>query len=438
MNPSLDEVVKRSLRRLIPFLLLMYVLSFLDRTNIGFAKQNFQLDTGLSDAAYALGAGLFFVGYAVLEIPSNLIMQRVGARLWLARIMITWGLISAAMMFAHTEAVFYALRFALGVAEAGFFPGVILYLTYWIPARHRGRANGLLYFGAPLAFIFGGPLSGLLLEFDGAAGLHGWQWMFLVEGLLATVVGVWALWYLEDRPDTSRRLTAAEREVLVAAMAEDERARAAHSPGTVLRALRHPRVLYLSVIYFCIQVSVYGVTFYLPTQVAGLVGEDVGLTVGLITAIPWTCALIASFLVGRLSDVTGARRTIAAVTLAVGGLGIAASAAAGQPGLGLTALCFAAAGFIAVQPVFWTLPMGLLAGSAAAGGLALVNSLGSLGGFVAPNVKTWADAAFGGSTAGLYLLAVVTLAGAVMIAFLGGLRGRVPAETMQTIPKGTS
>lgn len=426
--PPLDRVVVRVLRRLIPFLLLMYLLSFLDRSNIGFAKDNFQADTGLSDAAYALGAGVFFIGYALFEVPSNLIMHRVGARLWMCRIMVTWGVISAAMMFAHTETAFYVLRFLLGVAEAGFFPGVILYLTYWVPARYRGRATGLFYFGAPLAFILGGPLSGGLLDLDGVAGLHGWQWMFVVEGLLASVVGVWALWYLEDRPATSRRLPEADRAVLVAAMAAEDEAKAPHSPRGVLRTLRNPRVLYLSLIYFAIQMSVYGVTFYLPTQVAGLVGQEVGFTVGLITAIPWVCAIIASFTIGRLADRTGARRAVAAVTLAVAGVGIAASAALAQPVLALVALCFAAAGFIAVQPVFWTLPMGFLTGTAAAGGLALINALGAMGGFVAPNVKTWADSAFGSGSAGLYVLAATTVAGALLIAGLAVSRMDTAAE----------
>jgi MFS family permease len=178
----------------------MYVLSFLDRANLGFAKQAFQVDTGLTNAMFAFGAGIFFLGYSLFEIPSNLIMHRVGARGWMCRIMVTWGIVSSAMMFAKTETMFYLLRFLLGVAEAGFFPGIILYLTYWYPSKVRGRAFGLFYFGAPLAFIFGGPLSGLLLDFDGFAGLKGWQWMFLVEGLLATVTGIWAFWYLDNKP----------------------------------------------------------------------------------------------------------------------------------------------------------------------------------------------------------------------------------------------
>ena len=206
-TPTLLPTIGKVTRRLLPFLLLMYILAFLDRANVGFAKAAFQADTGISNAAFAFGASIFFLGYALFEVPSNLIMHRVGAKIWMARIMVTWGLISAAMMFAHNETTFYILRVLLGIAEAGFFPGVILYLTYWFPSFARGRAMGLFYFGAPLAFIFGSPLSGMLLEFDGFGGLHGWQWMFMVEGLLASVVGVWAYFYLDNKPADAKWLT---------------------------------------------------------------------------------------------------------------------------------------------------------------------------------------------------------------------------------------
>lgn len=413
----LDRTVAKVTARLLPFLLLMYVLAFLDRANIGFAKKAFQVDTGLSDAAFALGAGIFFIGYALFEIPSNLIMHRVGARAWMCRIMVTWGLISAALAFAHSETTFYWLRFLLGVAEAGFFPGVILYLTYWIPAHARGRAMGLFYFGAPIAFIFGSPLSGLLLDLHGAGGFAGWQWMFLVEGLLASVVGVWAFWYLDNRPSDAKWLTPEEKAALNGAIGTEEAHKHAHGPKSVLAALANPKLLYLCAIYFLIQMSVYGVVFYLPTQVAGLIGKKVGFEVGLVTAIPWICALAAAYLIPRYSDRTGERRVPAALTLALSGIGIAVSVATPSPLISLLALCVAAAGFIAVQPLFWTFPTGYLAGAAAAGGIALVNSLGALGGFVAPNVKTWAETAFASSAAGLYLLAATTLLGALL--FLG-------------------
>ncbi len=392
----------------------MYVLSFLDRANIGFAKQAFQASSGISDAAYALGAGLFFLTYALLEVPSNLIMHRVGARLWMARIMVTWGLVSAAMMFATGEWSFYVLRLLLGAAEAGFFPGVILYLTYWFPARSRGQVMGLFYFGAPLAFIFGSPLSGLLLEFQGVSGLEGWQWMFLIEGLLASAVGVWAFFYLDDKPAGARWLPAAEKQALSAAIAGEDSAKAAQGHAGIAAGLANPRVLLFVAVYFLIQMSVYGVIFYLPTQVGALLGKKVGLEVGLVTAIPWLCALLAAFALPRLADRQGSHRVLAAATLAVSGVGIAVSAGS-APAVALVALCFAAAGFIAVQPLFWTFPTSYLGGVGAAGGIALINALGALGGFVAPNVKAWADISFGSPRAGLYVLACTTLVGAALI-----------------------
>jgi MFS family permease len=427
---DMPAIAAKVTRRLLPFLLLMYVLAFLDRANVGFAKKAFQLDTGVSDAAFAFGASIFFVGYALLEIPSNLIMHKVGARMWMCRIMVTWGIISAAMAFATNEQSFYILRFLLGAAEAGFFPGVILYLTYWFTSANRGKAMGLFYFGAPLAFIFGSPLSGLLLEFDGLMGYKGWQWMFLVEGALASIVGVWAYFYLDNRPRDAQWLSADEKATLQAAIDGEETAKHSHGPKSTLAALGNGKVLYLCLIYFLIQMSVYGVVFYLPSQVAGLLGVKVGLKVGLVTAIPWLCALGAAWFIPRFSDRSGERRLTAAATLAMGGIGIAASVAVGSPLAALVALCFAAAGFIAVQPLFWTFPTSYLAGTAAAGGIALINSLGNVGGFVAPNVKTWAEKAFASGSAGLYLLAATTLLGAVLI--LGvqglGLRGRVADE----------
>jgi MFS family permease len=360
-----DAVVARVMRRLLPFLLLMYMLAFLDRANIGFAQKALQHDTGLSNAAFAFGAGVFFVGYALFEVPSNLLLHRVGAKLWMCRIMVTWGIVSASMAFAHTATMFYVLRFALGVAEAGFFPGIVYYLTRWFPQSARARALGVFYFGAPLAFIFGSPLSGALLDLHGAFGFAGWQWLFLVEGVLA--------------------------------------------------ALIDPRVLILSGVYFLIQMSVYGVIFYLPQQVAALLGANVGAKVGFVTAIPWLCAVLVTWVVPRYADRHGQHRWLAVLMLVVAGAGIAISGLAGQPVISLIALCFAASGLIAAQPLFWTFPTHYLTGAAAAGAIALINSLGGLGGFVAPMVRTAAERIYVSTSAGLVLLGFVAVLAALAI-----------------------
>src|SRR5689334_4031316 len=350
---TLDGIVSQVMRRLLPFLLLMYVLAFLDRANIGFAQKALQHDTGISNAAFAFGAGVFFVGYALFEVPSNLLLHRVGARLWMCRIMVTWGLVSAAMSLAHTATAFYTLRFLLGVAEAGFFPGVIYYLTRWFPQSARARAVGVFYFGAPLAFMFGSPLSGFLLELHGALNLAGWQWLFLIEGGLASVVGVWAFFYLDDRPDDARWLTPQARKTLSAALDDDARAASAHGPRNLLAALVDKRVLLFSAIYLLIQMSVYGVIFYLPQQVAALMGESVGLRVGMVAAVPWICALALTWFVPRRADATGTHRRWAVALLVLAGCGIGISGATHSPLVAMIALCCAASGFIAAQPLFW-------------------------------------------------------------------------------------
>ncbi|NYD68474.1 MFS transporter [Agromyces atrinae] len=414
-QPELAAVVRKVTFRLIPILLLMYILAFLDRANLGFAKVAWQADTGISDAAYALGAGIFFLGYALFEVPSNLIMRRVGAKIWLARIMVSWGIVSALMMFATNEWIFYTLRVLLGITEAGFFPGVILFLTYWVPLTFRARVNGLFYFGAPLAFIFGGPLSGMLLDLDDKVSIHGWQLMFLVTGILTVIVGIVAFFYLDNGPKDAKWLSERERTTLLAALDAEDTAKENHSPRGVLRTLGNPIVLYFAAIYLTIQMSVYGVTFYLPTQISEIVGKPVGLEVGLLTAVPWTFALIVTFVLSRLADSTGQRRLIATCALAAAGVGIVLSAVIGEPILALAALSVGAAGFISVQPVFWTLPTSFLVGAAAASGIALINSLGSLGGFLAPVLKNWADATFG-DNAGLIVLAAIAFIGAALIA----------------------
>ena len=425
---ALVPAVRRVMTRLMPFLFLMYVIAFLDRVNIGFAKEEFQAHAGISEAAYALGAGLFFIGYALFEVPSNLVLQRVGARWWMCRIMVTWGLISAAMALVSNETLFYVLRFLLGVAEAGFFPGVILYITYWVPQAYRARCNALFYLGIPLASVLGGPLSGLLLELDGAGGILGWQWMFAVEGLIACVVGVWAFFYLDDKPADAKWLTPEQREALQTAVDAEDDAKRGHSPHHLWSAVFDGRVLFFCLIYFLIQCSVYGMTFYLPTQVSAAVGSKVGLAVGLVTAIPWTVALVANLVVSSRADrlAQHRKRYVAAGCATAGSLGIAASAWFTSPVLAIAGLALAAAGYIAVQPVFWTFPAAYLTGTGAAAGIGLINSLGNLGGFVAPVAKNRIEDAFSSDSAGLYLLALCGLAAALLFLLIS--RNTAPTD----------
>jgi sugar phosphate permease len=401
--------------KLLPFLALMFALAMIDRSNVGFAKAALQADIGLSNAAFALGAGIFFIGYAIFEVPSNLLLHRLGARVWLSRIMITWGLVSAAMMFTHDETTFYVLRFLLGVAEAGFSPGVILYLTYWFPAQRRGQAIGIYYFGLPLALMVGSPLSGWLLEMHGIFNLTNWQWMFLVEGLAAVVVGIIALFYLKNNPQDANWLTPEEKAALSQELKAEDKLKLAHGPSSLLDLVRNKRVLKFILIYFSVQVSVYGVIFYLPTRIAELLGTKVGLEVGMFISLPWLCAAVAMFYVTRLADRHGAHLKLAMCMLAMAALGIAASALLNSFAPVLLAFCFAAAGFVTVQPLFWTLPTGYLGGVAAAGGIALIGSMGNIGGFVAPMLKANMEIWFVDPRAGMLALSAAGLVGVYLL-----------------------
>ncbi len=414
-NPDvLDRAIGRAKRRLIPFMLLMYLLSYLDRANIGYAKQAFQVATGVSDAAFAFGAGAFFLTYALFEIPSNLILHRVGARRWMARIMVSWGLISAAMVFAKSDTSFSVLRLLLGAAEAGFFPGSILFLTYWFPAQARGQVMAIFYFGAPLALMLGGPLSGMLLDLGGKFGAQGWQLMFAVEGLMASLVGVWAFFYLTDRPAKASWMPQAERDALTQAIAAEEQAKEAHGTVTFGAVFRNARLLHFAAIYFLIQISGYGVAFYLPTQVSALLGVKVGLRVGFVSAIPWAFAIVAGSFWPALAMRTGYRRTFAFISLTGIAVGLSLSANL-PPTLAIAALCLVTAGIITAQPIFWTFPTAYFGGIGAAAAIATINALGNLGGLVAPSVKTWLEQSFNSTTIGLYFLAFTGLLAALLV-----------------------
>ena len=411
---DLAAAVRRARARLVPFLVLMFTLAYLDRTNIGLAEQAFRADTGVSDAGFAFGAGLFFVGYAFLEVPSNLILQRVGARRWLCRIMVSWGIVAAATVFARGEWSFWALRFLLGIAEAGFFPGVILYLASWFPEAERGRVIGYFYFGLPLALVLGNPLGGLLLGLDGTMGLHGWQWLFLAEGAAASLVGGLALAVLVDRPEDAGWLDAGPKAALTRAIAGEEDAKRAAGDVSLRRAFTDPGVLLLIGIYTLIQVGAYGLAFSLPNTVGALLGVKVGPLVGLVSAVPWSVALVAMAVLPDRAVKAGRERLFAAVLLLAAASG-RASAATASPALAIAALSVTAAGLTAAQPIFWTFPTARLGGAAAAGGIALISSVGNLGGFVAPNLRVWAERATGLPAAGFYALAASTAMAAALL-----------------------
>ena len=422
----LDRAISRTTRRLAPFLMLMFVVSFLDRSNIGFAKQALEESVGISEAIYALGAGLFFISYSLFGFPSNLILHKVGAKLWLALLMVAWGVASMATMFVGGATSFYLLRLLLGVLEAGFFPGAILYVTYWFPNRVRGRVLGLFYLGVPLALIVGGPLSGMLLDIPPLAGLESWQWMFVVEGFLAVAVGVFAFWYLDDRPSHAAWLPVDEKRALVDALAYEEKERRSVGPVHILPMLRDPRVLYFLLIYMLIQMSTYGAVFYLPVEISTLLGTPVGFEVGVVSAIPWICTLIAVYFLPRIADRFNLHRQFAYLVLLIAGCASFAFPSTG-PLLGVVMLSLAVTGFITVQPLFWTFPTGYLSDRAAAGGIAVIG-MGNLGGFLAPNLKVWADEYFVSQSAGLYLLAGLTVLNAGLIALLRNRRPEKSAD----------
>jgi ACS family tartrate transporter-like MFS transporter len=421
------RVMARITRRLIPFLFLLYIVAFLDRVNVGFAALQMKDDLGFGDAVYGFGAGIFFIGYFLFEVPSNLILERVGPRFWIARIMFTWGVLSSAMMFVRGETAFYVLRFLLGVAEAGFFPGIVLYLTYWFPAAERARAVALFMTATAMAGVIGGPISGALLEMDGLAGLEGWQWLFLLEGLPAVALAFVVLAFLTDRPEEAHWLAADERAWLIARLAR-ERATVEQAHGrTALRhALADTRVWSLGLLYFALVLSIYAVSLWLPQIVAGL-AQMSDFEVGLVSALPYVVASVGMVVVGAHSDRTGERRWHIAAPALVGAAGFAASAAFQHPVLALASLSLAALGIWSALGPFWTLPTAFLSGSAAAGGIALINSIGNLGGFAGPWALGLIKQSTGSFAPGLLLLALSLIV-------VAALALRLPREAPPAIP----
>ncbi len=426
-DPASTAVDKVS-RRLIPFLFLLYALNFLDRVNVGFAALSMNSDLGFGPAVYGFGAGVFFLGYCLFEVPSNLVLYRIGARLWIARIMISWGLIASAMLLVRTTASFYGLRFLLGVAEAGFFPGIIFYLTYWYPARERARAYAWFLAAIPICGVIGGPVSGALLGLDGWLGLRGWQWLFLLEGIPSVVVGLLVLRLLPDRPHAARWLSPAERNWLEDSL-EAERAGQVGAHGATLgKALRSPVVWWLGACYFLLVVALYGFALWLP-QLLKATGRFSNFEVGVITAIPYSVAAVGMVLVGRRSDRTGERHFHLALPALAGAAGFVAVTRAESTALLVAALSLTAFGVLGWLGPFWALPTAFLREQGAAGAIALINSMGAVGGFVGPYLIGKVREQTGSFTMGLLLLAGSLMGGVLIAAGLGrAASGRAGGE----------
>jgi MFS transporter, ACS family, tartrate transporter len=415
--PDIEKVTMRKVTlRIVPFLMLLYFVAYLDRVNVGFAKITMNSDIGLSDAAFGFGAGIFFLGYFIFEVPSNLILHKVGARRWIARIMLSWGIVSACMALATGPVSFAVLRFLLGVAEAGFFPGVILYLGYWFPSRHRARIVALFMAAVPISVAIGSPVSGLLLKLDGLMGLHGWQWLFIVEAAPAILLSGVVLKYLTDRPEKADWLSQEQRSWLAEEMnREAENKPAGHSSFAALRALVNPRILSLAVIYFGTSAGLYTLGIWAPDMIASQ-GVDT-LTTGFINAIPPIAAVICMVLWARHSDRTGERNwhVFIACVVAASGLAMAAFASSLVPVV--VALVIVNIGISSAKPPLWAIPTTFLTGASAAAGIAAVNSIGNLGGFAGPYLIGWIKETTGSFEGGLIAVSAMLVLSAILILF---------------------
>jgi len=418
--------LKRVAYRFIPFLMLCYFVNYLDRVNVGFAKLTMDADLGISDTAFGFGAGIFFLAYFLFEVPSNVIMDRVGARIWIARIMISWGVISGAMAFIPNiagwtgfspEHTFYGLRFLLGLAEAGFFPGIIFFLTLWFPAAYRARIVSCFMAAIPLSSAIGSPVSAALLGLHGARGLAGWQWLFIIEALPSILLAFVAYFYLTDRPRDAKWLSASERDWLQGRLDAEDARRAHVSPGSIFASLYDYRVLALALVYFGNVACLYGVTFWLPSIVKGF-GVSIAAT-GWISAIPYIVGFLGMVWWGLRSDRHGERTYHLAGALLLAAVGIGASAFLDDPVAKMTALTIGALGVYSALPLLWTLPTAFLAGAAVAPGIAAINAIGNLSGYFGPFIMGWVKDLTGDFRWGLVTIAACALVAVVITLMLG-------------------
>jgi MFS family permease len=401
--------------RLLPFLFLCYILAYLDRVNVGFAKLQMLKELSMSDAAFAAGAGIFFIGYFFFEVPSNVLLKKFGARMWIARIMISWGVISACMIFVKGEWSFYGMRFLLGLAEAGFFPGVIFYLTLWYPSKLRASRTAWFVAAIAVSGVVGNPVSGWIMDkLSGAMNLAGWQWLFLSEGIPSVIVGIWVIFYLDSSIEEAKWLTAEDKALLATNLIAEDKQKTEHK---LADAFKSGKVWVLCAIYFTLMIGLYGIAFWLPTIVKAF-GIKGYLGVGLITAIPYGVAVIGMILLSVHSDKTGERRLHYVFNVTAGAIGLVLSGVFGSnPVLAIVFLSIGTLGVIGSMPLFWPLPSAFLAGTAAAAGIGIVNSVGNLGGYFGPNIPIWAKLISSDRSAALYIIAGILMIGAFLAFF---------------------
>lgn len=418
LNTSAQQVYRKLDRRLLPFLITLYVIAYIDRINIGFAKLTMSEQLGFSDSVYGVGAGIFFLGYFLFEIPSNLILQRVGAKLWIARIMIIWGLLSAMMAFVTTPLQFYTVRFLLGVGEAGFFPGIILYLTYWYPASRRTKATAIFMASVAWAGVLGSPLSGsIMTHFDGVALLKGWQWLFLLEAAPAVLLGLAVIVYLDNRPSDAKWLNHDERIWLAEQLQQEaqHKSQSAHHINSFISGLLNCRLWWLCMVYFSVVMGLYGISFWLPQIIRNLGSQSLEQT-GIFTAIPYLSAGVGMIIIGHSSDKHHERCWHFSFSALLGCAGLLLSGfyTASLP-LALFTLSVACIGILSALAVFWSLPTHFLSGTAAAGGIALINACGNLAGYLSPVLVAWLKESTGSLTNALYMLAAWLLLSAMIV-----------------------
>ena len=410
------DIEKRTLRkitwRIVPFIMILYLIAYIDRVNIGFAAITMKEDLGFTSSILGFGAGIFFLGYFLFEVPSNIILHKVGARIWIARVMVTWGIIAGGMAFVESSTSFYVMRFLLGVAEAGFFPGIILYLSYWFPARNRAGVIALFMAAAPIATAIGSPISAALLEMHGIMGLAGWQWMFLIEAIPAVILGVVVFFYMTDRPEKAAWLKPDEREWLVKTMQAEDANKGDQQHHSILRGLANPRVLALALIYFGTSAGLYTLGIWAP-QIIKELGVS-SMTVGLLNAIPPIISVVAMILWSRHSDKTNERTWHVALACLTAAVGLAIAASTGIMFGLIAALTIVNVGISCSKPPLWSMPTMFLSGAAAATGIATINSIGNLGGFAGPAMIGWVKDQTGSFAGGLYFVAGLLILSTVL------------------------